>query len=200
MNRIEDERIKFYLKHEARIREWAGLEAEVRQFVDRFYRSLEGDLDVALRSGRCADNGVEVFLSTEPWPDWPGLGLRRQDWPKGDVDPGNVDPDVRLEWKRSSARFSTGGHLVCGVRTTVKQYREPFTKESRPAFPLSNSWLPAYKKVDPPDDRFWEGDNLKRYRTYLVETIFEAWRDLAPLVDEAVFGLDSRKTSRPTCS
>ena len=52
MNRIEDERIKFYLEHEARIREWAGLEAEVCKFVDRFYRSLKGDLDAALRSGR----------------------------------------------------------------------------------------------------------------------------------------------------
>ena len=195
MNRIEDERIKFYLKHELWIREWAGLEAEVRQFVDRFYRSLEDDLDVALRSGRCADNGVEVFLATEPWPDWPGLGLRRQDWPTGDE-----DPDVRLEWRRSSARFSTGGHLVCGVRTTVKHYREPFTKEERPTFPLSKPWWPAYKNVDPPDDRIWEGDNLKAYRAHLVETIFEAWRDLAPLVDEAVFGLDSRKSSRPTRS
>ncbi len=34
MNRIEDERIKFYLQHEARIREWAGLEAEAREFVN----------------------------------------------------------------------------------------------------------------------------------------------------------------------
>ena len=45
MNRIEDEPIKFYLEHEAQIREWAALEAEVAKFVDRFYRSLKGDVD-----------------------------------------------------------------------------------------------------------------------------------------------------------
>ena len=176
MNRIEDEQIKFYLEHEAQIREWAGLEAEVCKFVDRFYRSLKGDLDAALRSGRIADSGVESFLATEPWPDWPGLGLRRQDWPDGDE-----EPDVRLEWSRKSARFSAGGWLVCGVRTNVKRYRGPFTKEARSAV-----WWPAFRDVDPPVGRFWEGDNLGEYRDRLVETILTAWKDLAPLVDEAV--------------
>ena len=42
MNRIEDEPIKFYLEHEAQIREWAALETEVAKFADRFYRSLKG--------------------------------------------------------------------------------------------------------------------------------------------------------------
>ena len=181
MNRIEDERIKFYLEHEAQIREWADLETEVCKFADRFYRSLKGDLDAALRSGRIDDNEVESFLATEPWPDWAGLGLRRQDWPKGDG-----DPDVRLEWYRKSARFSADRNLVCGVRTNVKHYSGPFTKEARPAYPRSSQWWAAYRNVDPPLGRFWEGENLKQYRNYLVETILTAWEDLAPLVDEAV--------------
>ena len=41
MIRIENEQIKFYFEHEARIREWAGLETEAIKFVDRFYRSLK---------------------------------------------------------------------------------------------------------------------------------------------------------------
>ena len=178
MNRIEDEQIKFYLEHETRIREWAALEAEVSKFVDRFYRSLEGDLDAALRNDKITDNRVEVFLSDG---NWPGLGLRRQDWPEGDE-----EPDVRLEWSRKSARFSAGGWLICGVRTNVKRYRVPFTKEARPAYPSSSPWWPAYRNVDPPIGRFWEGDNLKEYRNCLVETILAAWNDLASLVDEAV--------------
>ena len=63
MNRIEDERIKFYLEHEARIREWAALKGEVSAFVDRFYRSIRGDLDAALGSGKIADEDVESFFS-----------------------------------------------------------------------------------------------------------------------------------------
>ncbi|WP_419949296.1 hypothetical protein [Candidatus Palauibacter sp.] len=178
MNRIEDERIKFYLEHETRIREWAKLEPEVCKFVDRFYRSLEGDLAAAVRSDKIADDGVEVFLA-DVNPDWPGLVLRRQDWPQGDE-----EPDVRLGWSRKSVRFSANGWL--GVRTSVKRYRTPFTKEARPAYPLSSPSWPAYRDADPPKGRFWEGDNLKEYREHLVETILAAWNDLAPLVDEAV--------------
>ena len=48
MRRIEDERIRFYLEHMAIIREWAALKAEVSEFVHRFYRSLEDDLDAAI--------------------------------------------------------------------------------------------------------------------------------------------------------
>ena len=176
MNRIEDEPIRFYLEHEAQIREWAALEAEVAKFVNRFYRSLKGDVDAAHEAGKI--DGVESFF--HEFGDWRGLGLRRQDWPKGEN-----DPDVRLEWKCKSARFS-GGHLYCGVRTNEKCYRQPFAKERPPAFPKQNGWWPAYADVDPPVGRFWEGDNLKGYRDRLVETLLNAWRDLAPLVDEAV--------------
>ena len=179
MNRIEDEPIKFYLEHEAQIREWAALEAEVAKFADRFYSSLKGDIDAALRAGRIADEGVESFFHEVG--DWPGLGFRRHDWPKG-----NAGPDVRLEWRRGSTGFSPGGHLICGVRTDETRYRQPFAKDRCPAFPRRSGWWPAYAHVDPPVGRFWEDDNLKGYRERLVETLLDAWRDLAPLVDEAV--------------
>ena len=178
MNRIENEHIKFFFQHEARIREWAALESEVIKFVDRFYRSLRGDLDAALGNGRIAADGVESFLVGG---HWPGVGLRRQGWPDG-----GDDPDVRLEWQRKSALFPPHGWLICGVRTNVNDYRAPFTKEARPGFPRQTQSWPAFKDVDPPDGRFWEGDNLKEYRDHVVETIFEAWDALAPLVDEAV--------------
>ena len=178
MNRIEDESIKFYLEHQARIREWAGLETQVREFVDRFYRSIQGDLDAALKGGKIAGEDVESFF--HEMPNYRGLGLRRHDWPRGDE-----GPDVRLEWHRGLVRFSEGD-LICGVRTTVERYRQPFTKETCLNHPRHNAWWPAYASVDPPSGKFWEGDNLKEYRDFLVETIFAAWKDLAPLVDEAV--------------
>ena len=180
MNRIEDERIKFYLQHEARIREWAGLEPEAREFVSQFYRSIKGDLDAALRSEKIAADGVESFFD-EKHKDYQGVGLRRYDWPKADE-----DPDVRLEWRRSLARFSRDGYLICGVRTKRERYRQPFTEERCHNYPISSEWWPAHTNVDPPDDKFWEGDNLKKYRDYLVATVLKAWQDLAPLVDKAV--------------
>lgn len=178
MNRIEDERIKFYLEHEAQIREWAELGAEVSRFVDRFYCSLKDDLDAALRNGEIPDDDVEAFLDAG---NWPGISLRQQGWPKGDE-----DPVVRLEWSRKSAGFPPHAWLICGVRTSVKRYRLPFTKEARPNYPRHTPWWPACKDVEPPAGRFWEGDNLLEYRNHLVETIIKAWKDLAPLVDEAL--------------
>ena len=179
MNQIEDERIKFYLKHEARIRAWASLEPEVREFVNRFYRSIIVDLDAALKSRKITYDGVESFLDEHR--EWPGLVLHRHDWPKG-----TNDPDVRLEWKRKLARFSQGGHLICGVRANMELYKEHFAKASCSTYPHNNTWWPAYANVDPPVGKFWEGDNLKKYRKYLVDTILKAWQDLAPLVDKAV--------------
>ena len=179
MNRIEDERIRFYLQHEARIREWAALEAEVVKLADRFYRSLKDDIDEALTTGRIADEDVECFIHEVG--RWRGLWLRRQDWPER-----NEDPDVRLEWDYQQARFSPNGDLICGVRTKEERYRRPFAKERRPAYPRQSPWWAAYAKVDPPKGRFWEDDNLSEYRVRLVDTLFKAWEDLAPLVDEAV--------------
>ena len=172
MNRIENERVKFFLEHEARIREWANLETEVFEFVDGFYRSLKGDLDEALRSGRIADDDVESFLVEGR------LGLRRQGWPRGEQ-----RVDVRLGWDRKS-RFPPRGWAACGA--FGKGLEEAFRKEAHPAFPHHSLPWTAYKHPDPPADKYWEGDNLEEYRRYLVETILEAWEDLAPIVDEAV--------------
>ncbi|MYB06592.1 MAG: hypothetical protein F4Y24_09595 [Gemmatimonadetes bacterium] len=177
MNRIADERVKFFFQHEARIREWVNLETEVSEFVDRFYRSLKGDLDAALRSGKIADDDIESFFVGE---NWPGLSLRRRAWPQGDD-----AVYVEMEWNRKRG-FRPTGNLACGVVTSVERYKPFFTKEARPDYPLSSPGWPAWRHLDPPADGFWEGDNLKEYRNYLVETILKAWRDLAPLVDKAV--------------
>ena len=174
MNSIENEQIKFYFQHEARIREWANLKTEVFKFVDRFYCSLKDDLDAALRSGRIADDGVESFLHEGR------LGLRRQGWPRREQ-----RVDVRLGWDRKRGFPPLPrGWVACGAFGNGLE--EAFPKEASPAFPHQSLPWVAYKHLDPPADRFWDGDNLKEYRRYVVETILEAWKDLAPLVDKAV--------------
>ena len=173
MNRIENEQIKFFFQHEAQIREWAKLVTEANKFMDRFYRSLKGDLDAALGSGSIAADGVESFLYDGAWPS---LGLLRQDW--------REKANVHLGWKRN-ASFPPHGQLYCGVYISDKKYRNPFTKEACPDYPKRSELYPAYKDVKPPD-RFWEDDEFKKFRGDLVETILTTWKDLAPLVDEAI--------------
>ena len=67
MNRIENAQIKFFFEHEARIREWAGLETEVIKFVDGFYRSLRADLDAALRSGTDSRSTAAGMIIEGSW-------------------------------------------------------------------------------------------------------------------------------------
>ena len=176
MNRIANEQIKFFFQHESQIREWANLETEVNKFVDGFYRSLKGDLDAALKSGRITDAGVKsAFVEGK---HWSRLVLKRQNWIE--------KADVRLEWQCNKS-FPPYGGLDCGVWISDKKYSKPFTKEACRHYPNRYSVsYPAYKGVEPPSGRFWEDDNLKKYGEHLVETILKAWEDLAPLVDKAV--------------
>ena len=94
---------------------------------------------------------------------------------------------MRLEWNRNSARSSAGGHLICGVRTNVERYRHPFTKEEVSQFSASERLV---GRPMPTSILRLAGsgraDNLKEYRDSLVQIILKAWKDLAPLVDEAV--------------
>ena len=178
MNRIADEPILFYLEHQDRIREWAALEAELRKFADRFYRSLKTDLETALRSGRVEDDDVELFFHEEG--NWPGIALRRQSWPKADE-----DPDVRLEWNRGKVCFAVDEDIYVGVR--AKHCREGFTKKAHANYPgRPSSWWAIWASIEGPSGRFWEGDGLEKYRHRLVDTVLSAWNDLAPLVDKAV--------------
>ncbi len=181
MNRIEDERIRFYFQHEAKIREWARLEGKARKFVHRFYRSLEDDLDAALKSGKIAEKDVESFFSDS---EWPKLGLRRPSWPSSQ---GGDGPRVTMEWQRKKALFPPRGSLALGVRWNAMAATWAFPREAHPDYPKKSQYWPAYRySVEPPKDNFWEGDNLKDYREALVEKILKAWKDLAPLVDKAL--------------
>ena len=80
---------------------------------------------------------------------------------------------MRLEWNRRSARFSRDEQLICGVRTTEERYKQHFTRELCPDYPHRSAWWAAYTHVEPPGGEFWEGENLKEYRGYLVETILK---------------------------
>lgn len=187
MNRIDDEPIRFYLEHQDRIREWAALEADVREFADRFYRSLKTDLETAVRSGRAEDGDVEVLFHEEG--HHAGITLRRQIWPRADE-----KPDVRLEWNGRRIRFAPD-ELYVGVR--AKGYKDVFTREACPNYrgKPSSHW-PLWETIEGPSGRFWESHGLQEYRHRIVREVLSAWDDLAPLVDKAVASDATRPTKR----
>ena len=179
MNRLEDERLRFYFEHEAQINEWAEIREDALIFSHEFYLAVRPPLDEALRQAGTGD--VESFVGEER-SGWPGIGLRRSDgWPTADG-----DPDVRLEWQRWHSLLTMAEGRWVGIRTNTEQYRHLIVERSPRGYEDDRGRWPAYKYLPPVDAKFWKGDGLERYRALLVSELIEAWRVLSPIVDEAV--------------
>ncbi len=186
MNRIKDERIKFYLEHEEQIEEWAGIKREAHELADKFYRSLRESLRCALKARRM--NDVKSFIEDDGGDkSWPTIGLRRHSWPEDDD-----DPDVRLQWHKRDTGFGSGPGPYCGVRANQEKYGELFEgcKELYPK--KSRMW--RFRDIDVRGgrpERYWEADKLREYRQVLIDELLKAWCELSPLIDKA-FGLDAK--------
>lgn len=178
MTPIEDERIRFYLMHRTRIQEWAKIEESFLDFANRFYLDLGNDLRERVQgSEELACDDLEI--RDHEWRAYRGIGLRRSSWPKEDA-----DPDVRFEWRHAPDLWQDQ-LSVCGVRGW--NYEETFPAERCPSrYPKKSKWWLAYRHVGPPTGEYWESDVLKEHRDHVLDVILTAWRDLAPLVDEAL--------------
>ena len=85
MKRIDDERIKFYLKHRQQIEEWLDVKNDLAKFAHEFYASLRDDIRMKV------PDDVIVGDVSEP-PGNSGLfRLGRCDWPE-------EGPAVELGW------------------------------------------------------------------------------------------------------
>ena len=187
MKRIEDERIRFYLKNRQQIEEWAKVGTKaLPQFAHEFYASLESGLrDQAQNCETFAGINVECNDLNS---NYPYISIRRPCWPQV-----NEAPFVCLAWRRNvnvQADFSQNQELLCGISAKVKVgnlYRETLHRQQMDDYPEKpTEWWPKSRRVDPPVGNFWEGNNLEEYGHYVIKTVLKAWSDLAPLVDEAV--------------
>lgn len=193
MNRIKDERIKFYLEHEDRIKEWAAIKNEVNEFAHRFYLSLRDDINGAITEN--PDWEAESCVRRDENTKWPFVGLRRTTWP---YKAGEFSPKIVMEWQRTSSGFSRG-HPWCGAHIGHVEEPEQFDpcvdsdgRENDPCHILKKykkgadpSWY-RWRNLQPPDTDFWKGDGLVKYRKQLLDELLEVWTDLAPLMDAAV--------------
>lgn len=196
MNRIDDERIKFYLEHEDRIKEWAAIKKEVAEFAHRFYVSLRADVDEAIRENPdWKAESIEEFADENS--KWPLVGLRRTTWPYG---AGEFSPKIVIEWNRPGTGFS--GWLVCGAYVgdhveEPKRFDLCVDSDGRrkvvPSAPVLKEYPKGptpcwfrWRSLQSPHPGFWEGDDgLVKYRKQLLDKLLQAWTDLAPLMDEA---------------
>lgn len=173
MRRIDDERIRFYLRHQAEIDEWAAVGDDVHPIADAFYASLLPDVEAA------APEGVSVRLTGERWLR---IALANPAWRTR----YRPTVEVAFEWKRETAGFTTGQRRI-GVRVargepdgpaTVAALTEALADAREPAFASHGGHWPAFRQEPPPSGPWW--DDLGPFREQLVGSLLEAWHRLAP--------------------
>lgn len=185
MNRVDDPRIEFYLRHWPEIEEWASIRRDVRHSAHEFYASLADDLEeVAAEIG----DDVEVVFED---PGYPYVGLCRSGW-RGEEVPRVA---VVFEWQRSSSTFTDGWRML-GVRVAMRedggkelteQVRDIlFPIREQAGFPNSNkTYWPAWRNGRAAEgDEYWK--DLTPYRGALVDDIETAWNALADGIDGAI--------------
>ena len=194
MNRIDDERIKFYLKHQQRIDEWAALSREVPSLAHRFLCSCQDDIE-ALAGELGPDLPVHAHLES----DYPKLLLYRPAWhPQNTHHEASIPPriGIGIEWRHKDVTFSchessayAGVWVDCG-NDAGRHFRDKAVSAFRaagllkePRRNLATSWWPSYKWV-PADGEYW--DDLSLYRQQLVDSVRDCWLKFAPTIDRLV--------------
>lgn len=191
MNRIDDDRVAFYLKHQQRIDEWAALATDALALTHRFLCSCEGDVTAMAEQ---LGHDVRPFISLEE--KFPKLFLHRSSWlPAADSsEPPRVA--IGIEWIPATVSFAVRektAYAGVWVRQEIsggpelharlsEAFREAgLTGQSR--LEWSKTWWPAYR-WEPARGDFW--DDLRPYRTQLVESVRFFWETFEPTISTIV--------------
>lgn len=182
MKRIEDERIRFYLKHRQQIEEWVKVGEELPRFVHDFYASLRDEIR------KKVPDDVIVGDVSEP-PGNSGLfRLRRRDWHE-------EGPAVELGWwHKGKMDFSSNDWVWCGLYADQNSphWQYFFDARGRPEtadYPRWNPHEPMYpmfRYLPHPEGNLWEDDQLENYGDSVMQAVLKAWSDLSSLVGQAL--------------
>ena len=184
MNRIDDPRLLFYLKHQELIDEWAAVKDDVRHAAIDFYESLADDLEEQAES-----IGGDVIVVRKHG-GYGYVGLANPAW----VGEEEARVAIVLEWQRSSASFISGWREV-GVRVepSVQGYQElseairgrVHSTRGAAGFPSSNKIWPAHAAAPgAADPEYWT--DLGSFRHELVSQVRAAWDAFSTDIDGAV--------------
>ena len=185
---LADDRIQFYLRHRAAIREWAAIERDLFEATHRIMVGLIPEIEAAVRD---RDDSV-IVGGVALDGSWPRIVARRATWP---VSPsGDPIVGVTLEW--TPKVDPSGGALpYIGVRVeadhpagkALAETLRPMVAGSDAAaagFKASNYvWWPVQQRVHASPD-WWQA--VDGYRTACIDRFGTAWSVLSPLVDQSL--------------
>jgi hypothetical protein len=187
---LDDERVRFYLRHRARIEQWAALRSEVALAVDEWLLGLQPD--VVLLASKIGGGATYHADVTDPDEKWPKLGLRRPSWPSAE---GVPSVWVALEWMSGKTTLYNIAPYVglVGSRETALgaaiRSSEALQEAKRARKSSSNQGWHAVGDCIFPDPEFPASKD--QYRDGLLKELREAWKSYAPVVDGAVRNLTS---------
>lgn len=182
MERIDDERLLFFIEHAAQIREWAALEGEVHDLTDRYLRGMV----VRWKEQAPAIDGALHAASLND--AWPRYDLYKSTWVQG----ASPIVAVTLEWNGKRVSLDADAAASIGVRIDANadaaaDLRQPLldalaTHRKATGGRSGKFWL-ALRRVPPDPDR--PGD-LAAYEGRLLAALLEEWHATAIQVDQVL--------------
>jgi len=187
MNRVEDERVAFYLKHQRRIEEWAALAEDSALVAHEFLCSLSDDLE------RFAEeSGTEITVEKDPDnPSYPSFLLALPEWyttPSRD----ELRTAVGVTWHRTNNLGFTipercahtgvwANRNLAGGLELSRQLKAAFGDAGllRENELKSYVWWPAYRWEIASGD-FWK--DLSPYRQQILASIRFFWTTFVPIM------------------
>lgn len=183
MERIDDERLLFFIEHADQIRQWAALEEEVRTLTDGFLngmarRWVEQEPDV--------DNAVLALL--EPDGSWPGVELYRPEW----AHRGRPLAAVCLQWHTRRVGLDPETAPYLGVRIAPdaegasdrrQRLRDSLADHRTATGGDSNRHWPVVYRVAP--DPHDPGD-LVAFEAKLWSAFQQEWLSTADRIDQVL--------------
>jgi len=183
---IEDERVAFYLRNRKQLEEWFEIRAEAAAAMDEWLALLKPEVETLVAE---LAGDVELIASLGEEQQFPGFFLKRISWPGTDRDATVL---IGLQWSRGKTLLATGSGPWVVVRSEKAtpvgsglRDNDEFTARRKERKDKSSQSWAAYGSVLPlPEEPFPE--QADGYRRVLLDSIRQAWKAYADLVDKAL--------------
>ncbi len=185
MSYFSDPKIRFYLRHQEKIDQWAEIQRDVYLETKSFLGSLVDDietmatdLDRAVTVLDRSDTSNLILLHDPTW---------------GLVAPGRPVISIGLGWNskpllRDRSRPYSGvrqSHGAPNWEDLQKRFQQ-IALEAGHSLPKDDKHWPAYRYLAADDAQYWEGEGLDAYRAKVVNALSDDWATYAPMIDQAL--------------
>jgi hypothetical protein len=193
MNRIDEPRAVFYLRHQAYIEKWAALGTSVAQLAHSFLCSCADDV-AGLAPQLSSDAAVHMDLEG----DWPKVLVFSRGWFGSNESESLPKVGIGLEWnKKNRLNFATAPDCAyTGVRVDIgladgkelsRKLKDRFAAAGliKSHKLVTSPWWPAYR-YGTATGAYWE--DLAPYRAQLVESVRFFWKEFEPRIRDVMAG------------